>query len=302
MRYAGDRSWPTAALMVLPRWPCLVPLGALWAWALLSRRVVAIATQLASAGVALFAIMGFHYSFSSPAPDRGDLRILTCNVHRRQLDAEAMLALLEAIRPDIVAFQDWTSAHEKVLFSTESWHVRRLGELMVASVYPIVDAMPIDLQLDPSLKPSDQGEAALFTLETPHGVVTIINLHLASPHGGLIAISKDGGEALATNVQRRWLESDLIRARAKEVVGPLLVLGDFNTTPESPLAIEHWADFTDTFTHCGSGFGYTYYNNRTQLRIDRVLAGHSLAPVRCQVGPPVGSPHRPVVVDFRSNP
>jgi endonuclease/exonuclease/phosphatase (EEP) superfamily protein YafD len=288
-----------AALLLVPRWPCLLPLGLLGLWGIWKRRWGVLLVDVASLWVALFGIMGAHWSMFPRENEPTALRVLSCNVHRRVLNAEALQAYIAMVEPDIVALQDWTSVHSETLFAGEQWHVRRLGELFVASRYPIASVTPIDLGLDASIAPGEQGEAALFTVDAPGGSVSIINLHLASPHVGLLAVAKDGGAALATNVRRRWLESNRVRACAAGVVGHLLVVGDFNTTPDSPIATEHWSGLQDSFAVCGSGLGYTYFNGHARLRIDRVLANEFVEPIRCRVGPFVGSPHRPLVVDFR---
>lgn len=298
IRLAGDRSWPLAAALLLPRWPCLLPLGVLIPCSLWKRRWTALVVALASTCLALFGIMGLHWTVFARDAARSNLRVLSCNVHRRALDADALRAYLDAEKPDIVALQDWTSTHSETLFSGEQWHVRRLGELLLASRFPIISVVPIDLALETSVAPGEQGEAAVFTVEAPGASLTIINLHLASPHVGLLAIPKDGGAALATNVRRRWLESSRVRDCAASQTGPLLVVGDFNTTPDSPIASKHWSNLRDSFAECGSGFGYTYFNGHARLRIDRVLANDTLEPTRFRVGPFVGSPHHPFVVDF----
>jgi vancomycin resistance protein VanJ len=136
-------------------------------------------------------------------------------------------------------------------------------------------------------------------VQTPRGSVYLINVHLSSPHGALLEVFKDSGKTLAANAHRRWTQSEAVRTLTEEVQGPVVLAGDFNTTDDSPIFREHWADFADGFAERGSGFGYTYLINHTQLRIDHILADPSWKFIHCWVGPQVGSPHRPLVADLQ---
>ena len=136
-------------------------------------------------------------------------------------------------------------------------------------------------------------------MRMPRGSIYLINLHLSSPHAALNEILADRGQTLAENTHRRWRQSEAVRALADQVQGPLVLAGDFNTTADSPIFREHWSDFANAFARRGFGFGYTYVINHTQLRIDHLLTDPSWRVIRCWVGPEVGSPHRPLIVDMQ---
>lgn len=297
LRELGDRTWYGTVLLVLPRWPIAVALVPLLVWVVVARRWVPWVLFVLMAWLALGPIMGVRLALPAEEGVRGDLRILSCNIHRRQLDPVRLRAYIERVRPDIVALQDWTSSHQEALFDSAEWKVERLGELLVASRYPITEVIPIDLVLDSSIPPGEQGEATLFVIDTPHGRVSMVNLHFASPHNGLLDVSKDRGVRLTTNVARRTLEHRLTRARVDQIDGPVVVVGDFNTGDPSPLLREHWGSFQDVSSEARSGLGYTYRNNHTQLRIDHILANGAWKVVWFEVGPDVGSPHFPIVGD-----
>jgi endonuclease/exonuclease/phosphatase (EEP) superfamily protein YafD len=297
MRQFGDDWWIATVLIIAPRWPFALPLVALWPYAVFKRNWHSVAVVTAAAGIVLVPILGFRVSLPRSQPERGAVRLLTCNVHRRNVDTGEFAKFIAETGPDVVACQDWTQANYDTLFGGGGWHVHREGELFVASRFPIVGVKPIQLWPQSESARGEQGSAALFELQTPKGSVFLLNLHLASPHAGLIGFAKDSGDRLTGNVERRWCESDVVRDAADAVKGPLLMAGDFNTTDDSPIFRQHWGDFDDAFSECGLGFGYTYLINHTQLRIDHVLAGPSLKFIRCWVGPMVGSPHRPLVAD-----
>ncbi len=74
--------------------------------------------------------------------------------------------------------------------------------------------------------------------------------------------------------------------------------GDFNLTAEHPLYRRDWSGYVNAFSGASWGLGETMFTRRIGLRIDHVLAGPDWRPVRCWVGPDVGSAHRPVLADL----
>ena len=140
-----------------------------------------------------------------------------------------------------------------------------------------------------------------YELETSAGVVTVVNLHLASPRHGLYVVIHDRAKGIAdleSNSALRWLESERVAREVEDVTGPLLLVGDFNTPPASAIFRRVWGHCTDAFGTAGWGWGYTFVNHRTTVRIDHILAGPGWRCDRCWVGPDVGSQHRPVLADL----
>jgi endonuclease/exonuclease/phosphatase family metal-dependent hydrolase len=298
-RELGDRCWIGTVLLMAPRWPYAVPLIVLVPWAALARRWRSLGVAAVAAGVVLFAVMGFRIALPGGA-ERGDLRLLTCNIHRQHLDARLLAEYISAVQPDIVALQGWTDVHQEMLFADGGWEQRRVGELLLASRNHIAQVTPLTLADAPEVPAGEQGSAALFELQSPRGAVSLIVLHLASPHAGLNSMWTDGGGRLAKNVERRGNESARVREAAERALsagGVVLLAGDFNTAGDSPLFRDCWGEFSDAFEQRGTGFGYTYVINHTQLRIDHVLADPSCHVLHCSVGPDVGAAHRPLVAD-----
>jgi vancomycin resistance protein VanJ len=300
LRQWGDQWWPATVLLLGPRWPFAAPAVVLWLGVIAARRRGPALIMTAATVALLGLLLGVRVSLPAGSDERGDVRLLTCNIHRRQVDPYRLAAFIAATRPDVVALQDWSSAHDDALFTDGEWHVRREGELLVASRFPIVRVTPVAFNepADAAAAANERGAAACFDLETPGGPVRLINVHFASPHSGLLTFMEDRGHKLDGNVARRWRESAAVRDVVEASTDPVLITGDFNTTDDSPIFREHWSDFADAFTDRGLGIGYTYLNRRTQLRIDHVMAGPAWQPVRCWVGPAVGSPHRPLVADL----
>lgn len=300
LRAEGDRWWPATVLLVCPRWPFALPAAVLWVGVLSARRWILLPVVAAATAVLLGAFIGLRLSLPAASSDRGDLRLLTCNIHRNQVDVEQLGQVIRSARPDVVVLQDWaSSAGQDSLFAGDVWHVRRDGQLLIASRFPISKITPVDFGSAADGPADERAAAACYDLQTPAGPIRLVNVHLSSPHGGLLTFLDDHGTALEDNADRRWQESAALSRAVERSASPVLLAGDFNTTDDSPIFREDWADFRDAFTDCGLGIGYTYVNRHTQLRIDHILAGADWQIVRCWVGPAAGSPHRPLLADLR---
>ncbi|HLN33292.1 MAG TPA: endonuclease/exonuclease/phosphatase family protein [Gemmataceae bacterium] len=236
------------------------------------------------------AVLGTHDS------SRPRIRLLTCNVHRHQLDAPRFSEFVSVSNPDIMTLQDWTHAHDNQLFAQGGWHVERDGELCVASRYPIqrID----DVRAG---RWTSKGSVVHYGIQAPWGRIHLLDVHLASPHEGLQALFERAHGAISeieANMVERRVESIAASAYARELQGPVLLAGDFNTPVDSTIYSDEWSQFSNGFSSVGNGFGYTYFTRRANLRIDQILAGPSWRFRRCWIGPHVGSPHRPVVADL----
>src|SRR5262249_27751782 len=135
----------------------------------------------------------------------------------------------------------------------------------------------------------------------PLGPVHVFNLHLASARDGLYAVTHDhgGGPArVRANSALRREQSEVVARWASKVRGPLLLVGDFNTPPQRTPLAQVWGDYRDAFGFAGTGWGYTFFGCRTMVRIDHVLMGRGWYCRHCEVGPDVGSQHRPVLADL----
>ena len=164
----GDRWWPATVLLFSPRWVLSLPLILLVPMSIFHRR--SLITLAAAAAILAWPIMGLRLSgWNAPTDNKTPfLRVLTCNIHRQQLDESAFKVVLDELRPDVVALQDWSSTHEAGLFAAGGWYCRRDGELFLASRYPIGKAEPIALEEPP--KPQfkiREGAAVYYYLLTP---------------------------------------------------------------------------------------------------------------------------------------
>jgi endonuclease/exonuclease/phosphatase family metal-dependent hydrolase len=291
----GDAWWPATVVMFLPRWIWGVPLFVLALLAALLRPRL-LGVLLIGAVVVVWPLMGLCVPWPLPSgaePARFRCRVLTCNVHRRPRGVRTAIA---QARPDLVVLQD---CPERALgprdFGDGDWHVESRGQFLVASRYPVRDFT----ELGPPDVPADTAVRA--RLETPAGSVRLYTLHLATPRHALVAVRQrgfGGGAELQANSDLRRAQSAAIIAWIGREQGPVLVAGDFNTPCDSTVYGDYWSPYTNAFSAAGLGWGYTYYTNRTALRIDHILAGPGWRCRDCWVGPEVGSEHRPVIADL----
>ncbi len=300
---ASDRWWPATVLLFAPRWTLAVPLAILIPLALIYHRR-SLVILAASGAVLVMAVMGYTFSLGGGSLQRSDgsLRIVSYNIHRSQLDVEAFRKLIHATRPDVIALQDWTSKHEGVLFDEPGWYTQRDGELFIASRFPITRSREV---LSP---PTEQpgfvvryGAAQAYELLTPDGPITLVNLHLASPHEALQALragQANFAEQLEFNSQQRDIESARIDAYLATLQSPAVIVGDFNTPRESPIFRHYFGRFVNALSARGSGFGLTHVSMASSVRIDHVLLTGGFDVRECWLASAAGSPHRPMITDL----
>jgi endonuclease/exonuclease/phosphatase family metal-dependent hydrolase len=304
LRSEGDHRWIATLILFGPRWVALTPLLLLLPAALIRRRRSLLAL-LAASGLILFPVMGLcvpwraAVSRSSAAGEGFSLRVLTCNIHRTDLDADAFAEVIASTHPDVVALQDWTSKYDAIFPAAKGWYILREYELCLVSRYPIRKVRDVGAEnWDYRKLP---GAAVCFELALPQGPVNFVNLHLASPHRAFEGALHRGSESrlqIEQNSEGRLRQSQAIGRFARESGAGTLLAGDFNTLQESELFVRSWTPFADAFATAGFGWGYTYHARWTAVRIDHILSGRAWRCRRSWVGPDVGSPHRPLIADL----
>jgi endonuclease/exonuclease/phosphatase (EEP) superfamily protein YafD len=295
VRLEGDHWWLGTVILFGPIWVTLLPLAVLVPGAAFLRRRSLIPLTVGGV-VSFFLLMGLCIPWRAVLEPRGigkPTRVLSCNVHGKS----ALNRLIAASNADILLIQEWPGGREKPPADSGPWYLRRDGELVIASRYPIVDT-----EVFTAATWSDWGgSAARYTIAAPQGRLKLINLHLASPHRPFDALKS--GTPGATDRLEQYLavraeQSRLISKLARESGGSVLLAGDFNTPCEGRVYHQFWSDFPDAFTVAGFGLGHTYFAHGACVRIDHVLCGSAWHCRDCWVGPDVGSPHRPLIADL----
>jgi len=289
---AGNRWWLELVAMFAPRWVVGLPLLLLVPLAAKFRRRL-LWILGAAAVVALFPVMGLCLPWSrliESGTSAGTLRVLTCNIHGHALEAPRLAAVLSAENPDIVVLQEWNPQFASAVFAAPAWHIVTAQDFCLASRFAIHPAMAV-----PAVP------AVEYQVETPHGLLDVFNIHLASPHAALGATMHgvpNAASRLETNGVQREDEARRLHLILQSKNGPVLVAGDFNLPGDCEVFRDNFSNLADAFTTCGFGFGWTYYATWTTTRIDHILCSNQCDCRRCWVGPFVGSPHRPVIADI----
>ncbi len=222
-----------------------------------------------------------------------ELRVMTFNVNYANRNASGIASLIRAESPDVIAMQELTedlalllqaelSSEYPYFVVDNSW-----GKTALISRYP----------LTAQTVPPEVEHTRRAMVETPGGPVIVWNVHLST------AVSQQGWE----------LQKTMVAAIVGEIEwqsGPVIVLGDFNTTDHTDnyrLIAEQMAD---VHRAVGQGFGFTfpdarrYADNlpilRPLVRIDHIFVSEHFSPQQIHVVPfGYGSDHRPVVATLR---
>jgi endonuclease/exonuclease/phosphatase (EEP) superfamily protein YafD len=308
---AADRWWVGTVAMYSPRWLWSMPLALLLPLAALLRR----RSHMTPLALALIVLLGPVMHLCVPwrrALRAGrnaaahPIRVVTLNADLADLHPEELRQWIDQTRPDVLALQAVADGHRHRIFGHQpldhGWHVRKDGELLLASRYPISAARVYDGGV---FSAGHGGVLAAYDLQTPDGVVHLFNIHIATPRYALLAVVDRGWSGsgdVEANIERRRAQSELARQWVDAAMasgGRVLVLGDLNMPPDSAIYRRYWLDFSNAFTSSGFGFGSTHFTRHTAVRIDHVLAGPAWRFRRAWVGPFVGSAHRPVVADVQ---
>jgi endonuclease/exonuclease/phosphatase (EEP) superfamily protein YafD len=295
----AEEWWLATILMFSPRWVFALPLALLLPVAILLRQRSSVVALVASVVVVGWPVMGFNVPWTrltGATPAGAPFRVMTLNMHYTKAAPVSLDELILTTAPDVVAIQEWPGANRSDLKSTPGWHVHQGLRLWLASRHPI--RRVVELGHNPM---GEQASATHYELDTPLGLVHLFSLHTASTRQGIsdtIHETRKGPTEVRANSTRRRVQCAFVAEQAAQCRGPVVVVGDFNTPPESPIFPQVWGGYTDAFSAAGWGWGYTFIGAKTTVRIDHILAGKGWACTGCRVGPAVGSPHRPVTAEL----
>ena len=253
------------------------------AWFVWRRRRWAVVLSLALA--AWHAWPGAERLLAAPVTagcDGPAFSVVTANVQFSNEDHDAFLAWLDAHPADLVVVQEVTAAWAQVLVPRPAYpHYELLSRedpygIAVLSRWPLESVSQVDLAGD--------GLPSLAGLVQVNGQpVRFFALHTHWPVLPELARARDASLQAAARL-----------ARSESV--PVVLLGDLNLTPDAP-AFHRLVDesgLRDVMQ--GRGWRPTWLAGfwPLALRIDHVFASPGLCVEQAEVGPDVGSDHRPV--------
>lgn len=296
----------------------------------LARRWKLLAVHLALIVLAALRFVSFDRG-AAPAP--GDLTLLTFNTSRgggasADVLSRAITALVRAEAPDLVAFQEaYIQYHPTtprvrpgpVLAAlVDSLDYRTIGpnggQGATYTPQPVLGRLDLLEQTQTILSRNAQNEPTARVVRTHfrwQGREAVhYNLHLRSfgndkpwedRQRNLFALG------FWTTYLRQYRTAYLVRAREIEQIRamlaretlPLIVSGDFNSTPHNSAFYGLADGLQDAFQVAGHGWGATYHVDWPVARIDHVLVGPEWRVVSAHVAAPAGSDHLPLVVRLR---
>jgi endonuclease/exonuclease/phosphatase (EEP) superfamily protein YafD len=249
-------------------------------------RLAAVFGALAAVNLALVLPLFFGKA-PPPATGRPPLRALLINVNTWHGNPAEVAAAIRRFRPDILVLEEvsakWLADLGPVL--ADYRHAEQAPRndnfgIALFSRYPFIQSCLAFI--GPAEVPS-----VLAEIETPQGVCTVLATHPLPPAGR--EYSRCRNEQLAE-----------LPVWVKRASSPVLLLGDLNVTPWNYYfrRLLREAGLQDSAR--GRGVQPTWPASNPLLRIplDHGLCSPEIRIVSREVGPPVGSDHFPVIVDF----
>ena len=226
------------------------------------------------------------------------LRVMTFNVHYANRNADSIAELILTEQPDIIALQELTPQLGRPLLSklkNEYPHYLAGGNSSV-----IISRYPLTRQQ----KPYGTGRSERAIVDTPAGKIDLWNVHPPT------AVRQWGWEE-----QNQFFS--LIANEIKDETGPMIVLGDFNSTDQAENYQLIANQLTSVHHAVGSGFGFTYPDPsiidtigviprlgplplNPIVHIDHIFVSDQFTPIETHIIPHGhGSDHRPVVATLQ---
>jgi endonuclease/exonuclease/phosphatase (EEP) superfamily protein YafD len=299
VKLLGERWWPATALLFGPRWAFLFPIPPLALWAAVRRRWRHVAVQGLALVVVAWPLMGLRLPLSrlaSAAPGGERVRVLSLNRGADALDSRAFTRLLADNRYDVVCLQEVRP--DPVLegyFGATGWACN-----VDKSIWT---RLPIDRDL--GALPTEAYEragawsarVACLRVRLKNGRrVVVSSVHMPTMTYAFQGLARGDLDWFRYYVNWRSRQADRVIETIRKAGGddPVIVGGDFNMPPDSPIMLHIRDPFASGFEEVGWGYGYTRPSRLAWVGIDRVLASRDCRFVSSRVGPLVGSDHRPI--------
>lgn len=306
MRTFGGFWAPATILLFLPRfvWLAPLPLLAWWTWSRKARWV-----WLAQAAILLLVlgpIMNLQLPvarlFASPPPsDR--VRVMTLNQGPGSLDLKAVKSLVEQERIDVLCLQEGPrqggGPDPKLLdaLSRLGWAFSK--SQMIASRLPILGESDYHQDSFPEYGFWDVRIHQLSVRTRAGRVVRVACVHMPTVRVGFQKLFRGDWGALGRLNRWRQAQVEVLMSKTFGATDdPVILAGDFNTPPESRLLDMLHTSGRFGFEQVGFGYGFTRPSLLPFVAIDHVVASPEWTFTRCEVGPSVGSDHRPVIAEL----
>jgi len=289
--YAGGWHW-YADLFAQFRPQYVVVLGALLPLHLLARQWMTALACVIALGANLAEVLP-HAAASPLAPAESEagprIRCLSFNVLHRNHEYAAVQQYLRQCGADVLVFQevspDWAEAFRGLADVYPHQLPRGRMDSKGAAVLSRLPVRRLDFEEVPGHAPIGAMIAEVEG-DTPF---TLLGVHSHKPTSAAGALSQ---HALFT-----WLAA---RCRTENARGrPVVLMGDFNSTPWARAFRQFTAQTQLRDTSRGVLFGATWSVRLPQrLLIDHAFVSPEWQVLRREVGPDLGSDHRPLLLDL----
>jgi endonuclease/exonuclease/phosphatase family metal-dependent hydrolase len=301
--WLSDRWWLATTLLFGPRWLLLLPLLVLIPLAVRWDRPV-LAPLVLSFLVVLGPVMGFRTGWrkllTSPDSER-DIKVVSFNARGGLGVSRATTELMLDWEADIAAFQECRGPLQYAIQQLRDWNTDVTDGLCLISRFPITTVE--QMERDAFQVAGGSALVVTYRLDVRGQPVTFTNVHLETPRAGLERIRAgeldEGIPKLQEKSSLREIELRRARRWVEEFPRPHIVVGDFNTPPESPIYRAAWSSWQNAFSVAGRGFGGTRLSGWIRVRIDHILVDQSWRVIDSKVGDDVGSDHLPVLTTLR---
>jgi len=268
-----------------------------------SRKVLRVISACVS-GAAICAAVLIGCSTKPMQTKSTTLRVMTYNIHHAegldgQVDLLRIAQLIQRERADMVALQEVDKG------------VARTARRDFPAELAALIGMTCVFSNNFSFQGGEYGNAVLTRFPVLRVTNTPYQMLRASEQRGLMQLVLDihGRELVFMNTHidyrpddaERMLNVGEIETRLKQYAGrPIMLCGDFNTTPESRVCRRLSESFEDTWARVGQGDGFTIPTSQPTKRIDYIWISKdkSLEPLKVWVPQSDASDHLPVVAEF----
>ena len=298
--FFGERHFLLICIRFTPPIVWLLPSMLFFSIALWKRRRVDILISIITASFVLFHFFDLQLG---PPPRKAtpDLRVVNWNVHHSSKGVKKLVDEIVALDANLLLLQeacevpkyDWPDPVPAIKKRLPKWHFIKSRSLLTASKYPIKNRRLEKLGIH---RPALIGE-----LQVEDKTITVINVHLYVSTPGKPQLRKEWWRPipfLNDLINVRQEASDLLFKVLSKTKGPLIIGGDFNTTPNSLICTTLDRQLTNAFKAAGTGFGLTYSTKLPLWRIDHLFVSKGITPTRCRVGKEKSSDHRPLITEL----
>ncbi len=293
--------WWLADLFILaPLWVLFIPLIPFIIVSIVLKSRKGLLINALSSAVIFFGIMGFNipYPFSTEPTETPVLALKVINVNMGNVkDPDPFLRLIADEKPDIILFQElYQDMQVGVSTSIKAggWDLKVYDHMGIASRFKV---RSIEVNDKP---PFGQflGYIVKYEIETPAGLVYLLNVHLETLRKGIESVMAKHANAI-TEMQRVTDQQEaqsLVATTMAYLLKPLIVAGDLNMPRSSPIFKTYWSKYQDAFLEKGFGFGFTKHSRWHGVRIDHILHDANWKTLEASIGPDIGGDHHPVMV------